>query len=96
MWGPQVDILAKGPFWINFEVPENILLRGNDFVVGILGIPHDPNELYGPWDPFGYTTLPQTMFFHCFLGISAFAGKLGQGPACCPDLLAVYLVFYAA
>ena len=46
IWDPQVDILAWGAFLVNFGVPKNMLLRGNDFVVGIHGIPSCPNEFY--------------------------------------------------
>ena len=63
IWDPQVSILAWGRFGVNFGVPKSILLRGNDFVVGIQGNPFCPNEFYGPWDPFGCATLPQTPLF---------------------------------
>ena len=56
-WDPQVNILAWGRFGVNFGVPKNILLQGNDFVVGIQGNPFCPNEFYGPWDAFGCTSL---------------------------------------
>ena len=75
--GPQVHILARGPFWTNFWIPKNILLRGNDFVVGIQGNPSCPEEFYGPWDPFRHATLhqrPQQIYV-----ISDFPGKLQRG-----------------
>ena len=39
------------------RVPEGTVA---DFVVGIQGNPSCPNEFYGPWDPFGHATLPQS------------------------------------
>ena len=56
------DLLAWGPFWVNFWVPKNILLPGNDFVVGIQGNPSCPNEFYGPWDPYGQASLSKQPF----------------------------------
>ena len=75
--GPQVNILAWGRFGVNFGVPKNILLRGNYFVVGIQGNPSCPNEFYGPWDPFGCTTLAKTNYVLLFSGDFKFSWKTG-------------------
>ena len=48
IFGPRVNMLARGPFWIDFGVPKNILLLRNDVVVAVQGNPRDPNEFYGP------------------------------------------------
>ena len=42
--------LHFGPrtFLCDIGVPKNTILRGNDLVVGIQGIPSCPNEFYGP------------------------------------------------
>ena len=45
---PQVDILARGPFWGQKWVPKKVFLRRNHVVVAIQGISQDPNEFYGP------------------------------------------------
>ena len=59
---PWVDILAWGPFWVKLGVPKNTLLLWNESVIGIQGIPRDPNELYGPEDPFGCTNFAPNLF----------------------------------
>ena len=79
-WEPQVDILARGPFCVDFGVPENILLQGNYFVVGIQRIPRDTDELYGPWDPFGCATLPPNLVIFMFCKHFQFPGKLQVAP----------------
>ena len=45
---PQVNILARGPFWGQTWVPEKVNLRRNYFVVAIQGKFPNPNEFYGP------------------------------------------------
>ena len=34
-WDPEVDILARGPFWHQKVVPKKVVLWRNDFVVGL-------------------------------------------------------------
>ena len=52
--------------------------------LGFKWIPRDPDELYGPWDPFGCTTLPPHTFFDYFLAISQKSEKRSrpQSPLC--------------
>ena len=81
---PQVDILAWGPFWLNFWVPKNILLRGSYFVVGIQGSPFCPNDFCGPWDPFGCTSLSPNLLISLFCRDSQFSLKIAGGPSHLP------------
>ena len=61
-WNPKVDILARGRFLSDFGVPKKIVLQRKYFLVRIQGDPSCPNELYGPWEPYGQATLPQNPF----------------------------------
>ena len=42
-----------------------------------------------------YYFAPNLVIFDHFLGAPSFPGKLGQGPPCCQDPLAIYPVFYS-
>ena len=48
IFGPGVNILARGPFWGQKCGPKKVVSRRNDFVVRIQGNPSCPNEFYGP------------------------------------------------
>ena len=48
IFGPGVNILARGPFWGQKWGPKKIVLQRNDFLVRIQGDPSCPNEFYGP------------------------------------------------
>ena len=61
-WNPEVDILARGRFLSDFGVPKKIVLQRKYFLVRIQGDPSCPNELYGPWEPYGQATLSQNPF----------------------------------
>ena len=87
--GPPGQHFGLGTLWVDFGVPKNTLLRGNDFVVGIQGNPFCPNEFYGPWDPFGCATLPRNLLIQLF----SFPGKLQVVPV--PTLLSLVVLLAA-
>ena len=45
---PQVDILARGPFWGQKWVPKKVNLQRKHFVMAAQGKFPNPNEVYGP------------------------------------------------
>ena len=73
--------MARGRFGVNFGLPKNILLRGNDFAVGIQGKPFCPNEFYGPWDPCGQASLSKDPLKNKIYANSQKSEKLQVAPA---------------
>ena len=59
IFGPGVNILARGAFWGQKWGPKKTVLQRNCFLVRIQGDPSCPNEFYGPRDPYGQATLSQ-------------------------------------
>ena len=62
---------------------------------GYKGIPPAQMNSMVPGVHLGELRFPKGHIFQKIYAISDFAGKLQQGFPCCPDLLAIYLIFYS-
>ena len=60
-------------------------------MVWFYGITPDPNELYGPWDPFGCSTLAQTLHSLSFQRGLEFSWKIAGGPCHLPAAFPILL-----
>ena len=79
-WSHQANIWARGPFDTKKWVPQKIVLWWNDFRMRLRGIPPDPNESYGPWDPFGCSILSKNLLKTINSRDFRFSWKIAGGP----------------
>ena len=78
---PEVDILARRPFWLNFGVPKTYFYYEMILSWGFRGFPVTQMNSMVPRTYLGVLLCPKPSFFEEILAISCFSRKSGNVPA---------------
>ena len=94
IWSPPGRHFGPGTILGQFWGPKTYFCEEMILWWGYKGIPPAQMNSMVPGIHLGMLLCPKALLFKKIYVISDFPGKLQQGFPCCPDLLAIYPVFY--